>query len=234
MNLWQKVADAAVAATEAANGSLSAALQRLAGRDAEQREPQHDVRFTIALIALCAKVARSDGAVTHDEVEAFQRIVHIEPEDEAHVRRVFDLAKQDVAGFEEYARQVARLFANHLELRRDVLEGLFVIAAADSVLHENEEAFLETAGRLLQLEESERQHIRSLFIRGGTSPYQVLGLSPSASDAELKARHRKLVLEHHPDRMRGDGVPDELIVIAERKLAAINAAFDVIARERGL
>ncbi len=234
MNLWRKAADAATSATAAANGSFFNALRRLVGGGPNDGEPQNDVRFTIALIALCAKVARSDGAVTTDEVAAFRRIVDVQPDDEMHVRRVFDLAKQDIAGFEDYARQIGRLFSDHPELRRDVLEGLFVIAVADGVLHEKEDSFLTTAAGHLKLAVSDFSHIRSMFVAAGTSPYQVLGLEPSATDQELKARYRKLILEHHPDRMRGDGVPEELIVIAERKLAAINAAFDTLAKERGL
>lgn len=235
MTLWRKVADAATAATAAANGSFSAALRRLVGAGtAEDREPQNDVRFTIALIALCAKIARSDGAVTTDEVAAFRRIVTVDPEDETYVRRVFDLAKQDIAGFEDYAGQIGRLFSDHPELRRDVLEGLFVIAVADGVLHEKEDSFLTAAAGHLKLAVSDFSHIRSMFVVAGTSPYQVLGLEPSATDQELKKHYRKLILEHHPDRMRGDGVPEELIVIAERKMAAINAAYDTLAKERGL
>ena len=231
MNLWRKVADLAVSA--ASGSSLATALRRLTMRDGPI-QPDTDIRFTIALIALLAKMARSDGTVTSDEVEAFQRLVRVAPEDHANVRRVFDLARQDIAGFEDYARQIGLLFSDRIELRRDVLEGLFVIAAADGVLHEKEERFLDIVAGHLDVASSEVRHIRSMFVQDGDSPYEVLGLQPTSSDADLKSRHRQLVVEHHPDRMHGRGVPTELIVIAERKLAAINAAFDAIAKDRGL
>lgn len=235
MTLWSKVAEAAVTATEAANGSFSAALRRLVGDKSDgNRDPQNDVRFTIALIALCAKIARSDGAVTVDEVEAFRRLVDVAPEDEADVRRVFDLAKQDIAGFEEYARQIGRFFTDRTDLRRDVLEALCVVAAADGVLHEKEDRFLTIVASHLKLGDSELEHIRSLFLVGSTSPYQVLGLAPSATDQELKTAYRRLVIAHHPDRMRGDGLPEEMIGLADKKLAAINSAYDALAKERGL
>lgn len=227
------VSDTAAAAAGSAGSSLVLFFRRAGALASGSTRPATGVRFTIALIALCAKMARADGAVTFDEVEAFRRIVQVVQQDEASVRRVFDLAKQDTAGFEEYARQIGESFVAEPQLRRDVFEALFVIAAADGVLHEKEDRFLAIVAGHLNIGPSEVAHIRSLFVRGATSPYEVLGLSPAATDAELKARHRQLVLEHHPDRMIGRGLPREMIAVANRKLAAINAAFDTIARERG-
>ena len=222
-------------ATAARGGSLADILGQMtepAHKSAGQA--QTDVRFTIALIALCAKMARSDGIVTCDEVEAFRRIVHVPEAEEANVRRVFDLAKRDVLGFQAYARQIGKLFAGEPHLLRDVVEALCVIAAADGVLHEREDEFLRTAAACLGVPDSEMRYVRSLFVRDAASPYEVLELQPSASAAEIKARHRELVLAHHPDKLVGRGVPAEFVIVAEKRLAAINAAYDAIAKERGL
>jgi DnaJ like chaperone protein len=70
-------------------------------------------------------------------------------------------------------------------------------------------------------------------VRDAGNPYEILGLAPSASDAEIKARHRKLVVQVHPDRLSGRGEKIELIEAANRKLAAINAAYDTLRKERG-
>ena len=230
MTIWQKVVDAV--SSVARPESLAGALGHLGG--APGASPDADIRFTMALIALCAKMARSDGAVTHDEVEAFKRVVLVEEEDEPGVRRVFDLAKQDVAGYEEYARQIAGHFGGNRQLIRDVIEALCVVAAADGVLHEKEDAYLKVVARHFGLPDGELAYIRSLFVRDAAGPYEILGLTPAATDAEVRARHRALVLENHPDRLTGRGVPAEFVKVAERKLAAINAAFDAIAGERGL
>jgi DnaJ like chaperone protein len=64
--------------------------------------------------------------------------------------------------------------------------------------------------------------------------YTVLGLTRSVSDAELKKAWRALVREHHPDRLVAQGLPQEFVDKAGRRLAAINAAYDRIAAERGL
>ena len=238
MTIWQRVTTAAQKATT--SGPLSAVLHalsigaRVSNTDTPPHGPQHDVRFTIALIALCAKMARSDGAVTLDEVEAFKQIVVIPPGEAEHVRRLFDLAKKDIAGFESYARQISKLLDGEPQLRRDVLEALFVIAAADGVLHEKEDVFLTTVARHMHVPASELKFIRSLFVKDAATPYELLELTPAATPAEIKARHRELVLANHPDRLIGRGVPPEFVAIAEHKLAAINAAFDAIVRERGL
>ncbi|MEZ5849745.1 MAG: TerB family tellurite resistance protein [Hyphomicrobiaceae bacterium] len=233
MSIWAK----AVAAVSAGGwpGSVAAALSKLfTGDGADGTDPSTDVRFTIALIALCAKMARSDGFVTDDEVAAFERVIRVPAEEDANVRRLFDLAKQDVAGFEEHARRIGRLFVDRPDLKRDVIEALMVIAAADGVLHEREDWFVREAAKAVGVPESDMLYVRSLFVADLQNPYAVIGLTPGATNAEIRARHRKLVIENHPDKLIGHGVPAEFVAVAERKLAAINAAFDKIALERGL
>jgi DnaJ like chaperone protein len=71
-------------------------------------------------------------------------------------------------------------------------------------------------------------------VRDRDNPYDVLKLPPSASNTEIRAQYRKLVTDNHPDKLIGRGVPAEFVDLATRKLAAINAAYDSIAKERGL
>ena len=198
------------------------------------QSPVVTVKFTMAIIALSAKLAKSDGAVTRDEVEMFRRIMDVPPGEEGNVRRLFELAKQDVAGFEAYAEQIGRLLANDGALTRDVLDGLFAIAAADGVLHEREDEYLKRVSGHLGYTDSAYAHVRSLYFAAPMGPYEILGLAPAASDHDVKARQRQLIREHHPDRLQGMGCAKEHVARAERKLAHINAAFDIIAAERGL
>ena len=69
---------------------------------------------------------------------------------------------------------------------------------------------------------------------GGTDPYQVLGLSRDASDGDIKKTYRKLIRENHPDTLIAQGMPQEFIDVANEKMAAINAAYDRVEKERGL
>jgi DnaJ like chaperone protein len=213
-------------------GSVIGFLRGLASGGA-QADPQNSVAFTIGLIALSAKMAKSDGVVTSDEIDAFTKVMRVAPEDTERVRQVFDLAKQDVAGYDSYARQIADLLAGNRDVLLQVLEGLFVVAAADGVLHEREEEFLRSVSEIFAIPPTEFRYVRALFVRDAGNPYEILGIAPSASDADIKARHRKLVVQVHPDRLAGQGESYELIEAANRKLAAINAAFDTLRKERG-
>lgn len=205
-------------------------LEKLVGpTPARQR-----IAFTIALIALSAKLSKADGVAIKVEAEAFERCFAVPHDEIANVQRLFDLAKQDVAGFQAYADQISGHLQDDPALRRDVLECLFHVASADGILHSAEEAYLHDVSRRFGLGEAEFRQIKAEFVRDPASPYDVLGVKPSASDAQIKARHRQLVLDHHPDKLVGEGVPREFLAAAARALANINAAFDQIRKERGL
>ena len=104
MSIWVRIYEAL---TALANGEgLGTILDRLRADPG----PERSVGFTIAVIALGAKMAKADGEVTRDEVHTFRRIFEIPPGEEAHAAQVFNLARQDVAGFNVYARKVAALF----------------------------------------------------------------------------------------------------------------------------
>ena len=65
-------------------------------------------------------------------------------------------------------------------------------------------------------------------------PYAILGLPHDAEDAELKRQYRTLIRDHHPDRAMAQGLPEEFVELANEKMAAINAAYERIAKQRGL
>jgi DnaJ like chaperone protein len=216
-------------------------LMGLMGLDPNgQKTPAHQrAAFTIAFISLAAKMAKSDGRVVLSEAEIFKRLIIIDPKEIENAHRVFALASEDSAGFESYARQIARALAGEPRLLRDVFDGLFHIAAADGILHADEDAFLHTVADIFAIAPGEFRSIRAAFVHDPgcaltDSPYDVLGLDHQASDAEAKARHRDLVREHHPDSLLARGVPPEFHAAAGRKLAVINAAYDMVLRERGL
>ena len=134
MSIWSRIAEA-IAALRSGE-SLTAVFDRL------KTPPERSVAFAIAVIALGAKMAKADGLVTRDEVTAFREVFYIPRDEESNTARVYNLARQDVAGFEEYAVSIARMFdSTHITLC-DLLEGLFYIAVADGSYHPNENDFL--------------------------------------------------------------------------------------------
>jgi DnaJ like chaperone protein len=224
----------------ALGGPLGALAGALAGHFLVDREgalfgpaPKSWV-FTTGLVALSAKMARSDGVVTRDEVEAFRRIIKVEPDQLPQIEKLFDLAKQTTDGFEAYARQLAELFADEPALLEDVLDGLFLIAAADGAVHEAEHAYLADVAQIFGIGSARFAAIEARHMRRPDDPYLVIGADPSWSQEALKRHMRQLVSDHHPDRAMARGLPGEAVAIASARLAAINAAWDQIATQRGL
>ena len=115
-----------------------------------------------------------------------------------------------------------------------MLDGLFHIATADGAVHEGEERYLHAVAGIFGLDEAAFRRIAARHLRLTDDPYLVLGADASADPAALKAHYRRLVAENHPDRALARGLPPEAVAIATRRLAAINAAWDRIAAERGL
>jgi DnaJ like chaperone protein len=193
-------------------------------------DPRRRVTFTIAVIALGAKMARADGEVTRDEVAAFNEVFQVPSGEEAHLRVIFDLARRSTHGFASYARQVARLFADERAVLEDLLGGLFHIALADGALCTAEDAYLREVARIFGFDAADYARIRATH--GGPldvepeDPHAVLGVAPSASVEEIRVAYHKLVRETHPDALMAQGLPPELLARATARVARINAAHD--------
>lgn len=238
MSIWGKLAGAA--AGLAIGGPLGALVGGIAGhlmvdRGQTETEPDKQVAFTIGVIALGAKMAKADGKVTRDEVHAFKQVFHV-PETEAqNVARVFNLARQDVAGFEAYAKQLATLFKGDKAMLKNILEGLFHIAKADNSLHELEKNYLATVARHFGIKDAEfRYMLAGHSQEQAPSPYEVLGVSPDITNDKLRRHYRKLMVDNHPDKAMARGLPQEMIDIATSKIARFNHAYDEIQKERQL
>ena len=231
MSIWGRLAGAA--AGLAVGGPIGALVGGVADHLAIGGHHDKQVAFTVGVIALGAKMAKADGVVTKDEIEAFKDVFKIPKGEEHNVARIFNQAKQGTAGFEMYARQLGRLFHEDRELLTDVMDGLFHIAVADGQLLPSEDEFLSEVAKEFGFSAAEYMSIRSRHWRCELyDPYNVLHVSPLASDGELRSAYHRLVLENHPDRLIARGVPKEFIEIATKKLAAINAAYEEIKHAR--
>jgi len=225
MTLWTRI-NAAVAALRNGEG-LASVFDRL------KNPPERTVAFAIAIIALGAKIAKADGQVTRAEVAAFRDLFHIPPEEEANAARVYDLARQDVAGYPDYARRIAALFADRPELREEVLEGLFHIAMADGAYHDGEDAMLAEVARIFGLGERAFTRMRARFVpEAERDPWDVLGVAHDDPPAVVRAAWARLVRESHPDRLIAAGVPPEAVRLAEARLVAVNRAWEEINARR--
>lgn len=215
-------------------GALRNAFEQLWSKLRGEKSPaQSRTAFTVAVIMLAAKMSKADGVATDIEAAAFRQVYDVPEDERDNVCRLFRLASQDVAGYEAYARQIADQLADEPDVKVSVLECLFHIACADGILHPAENDFLAEVAHIFGISATEFQALRRSYVRDINGPFEILGLAPDATDAEIKARYRELVKRHHPDALIAKGVPPEFIVTAERRLAAITTAYEAIEKERG-
>lgn len=190
--------------------------------------------FSAAVVALAAKMAKADGVAVCLECETFERFFEPTPEELPRIRRLYNLASQDTAGFEMYAQSIARMLADEPDIKVNVLECLLLVACADGVLHPAEEDFLRRVGEIFGISCDRFRKIRARFVGDLSDPYHVLGVIPSASPQQIRARYLELVQRLHPDRLVASGAPAALVKAANVKLASINAAYEKIGGRRRL
>lgn len=239
MSIWGKISGAAAGAI--VGGPVGALVGAVAGHVLVDRPANSNalapadpgVAFTIAMIALSAKMAKADGTVTRDEIEVFDRLFRVPPSEKANVHRIFNLARRDTAGYEAYASQIAGIFRGNPAVLEDIMDGLFEIAKADGVFHPGEAAFLERVAEIFGFAPNEYRRIRASHFKDAADPYVILGVAFEAPEEEIRRTYRRLVRENHPDSLIARGVPEEFVKLATNKLASINGAFDVIEKERG-
>jgi DnaJ like chaperone protein len=194
-------------------------------------DPRDTVTFTIAMIALAAKLAKSDGRVKRSEIHAFREIFRIDPEQEEAVGRVFDLCRQDVAGYRDYARQIRRLFGRGAPVLEDIMDALFHIAVSDGGYHQEEDDYLEAVADIFGLDPRCMARLRARYVPEHWDPWSVLGIEHSADPEAIRTQYRDLVRQNHPDVLTAQGLPEEMVELANRRLADINRAYTELTRE---
>ena len=231
MSIWHHIGDAC----EAGAGAVSHVFEWLGAFSGTDPATRRQVAFSVALIALSAKMAKADGVVTCDEVKAFRPIFAVSESEARNVDRLFSLAQKDVAGFQAYARRIADLYGDDREALTDVVDGLFAIARADGAVHEAEYVYLERVAGIFGIDEAEFERIAARHVIGPEGdPYRILGVGRALALPDIRRAYLKLVAENHPDRLMARGLPQEALRLATERLAAINRAFERIERERAV
>lgn len=226
MSLWTRISEALSAL--ASGEGLGAMFDKL------RKPPELTVGFAIAVIALGAKMAKADGHVTRNEVTAFREVFAIPQADEKSAARVFNLAREDVAGFEVYAAKIAAMFHSDSAVLSDLMDGLFHIAVADGTYHPNENLFLERVAEIFGMSQREFAALRARNVPDAApDPYTVLGVDSTMALDDIRKVWRGLVRDTHPDRMMARGVPEEAIKLAQSRLIAINNAWEEIQTHHG-
>jgi len=208
--------------------------------------------FFETTFAVMGHVAKADGRVSEAEIEAARGIMarmRLDPGQVQQAIRLFNSGKHpDWPMQRELGRLREALGARHT-LRRAFLEIQMEAALADGQLNAARRDALWRVASSLDLGRVEMAQIEALlrFGRGsqarqpGASPqasaaeaYRVLGLEPQASDADIKLAYRRLMNQHHPDKLRARGMPESMIPVAETKTREIRSAWETLRAARGM
>lgn len=237
MSIWHMLLTGATGV--AVSGPLGALVRSFVARRAapelrrEKWQRRRQVAFTIAAIALAAKMARADGYASTEEFATFQRLFRVPESERENAERFYRMAQGSTAGFEAYADQAAKLLGEGSPVLEDLLEALMLIAATDGV-HPDEVTYLDQVAGRFGFSAADYARIKARHIEpSDDDPYVILGLDPGAPPAAVRAAYRSLVKAYHPDRHMADGTPPEFIRVAEHRMAAINGAYARIMKAGG-
>ena len=209
--------------------------------------------FFTATFSVMGHLAKADGRVTEDEIELARQTMDKMQLDETQKRtaiELFNSGKQDDFPLEEVLEQLKRECHRRVNLIQMFLEIQIATALADGDLHPAEQQVLIVVAESLGI--SRRQFERLLamvvaqqrFSRAGggreapvaresiSEAYQLLGVTPEATDAEVKKSYRRLMSQHHPDKLVSKGLPEEMMKIATEKTREIKAAYEMIKKSR--
>ncbi|MDJ0387415.1 TerB family tellurite resistance protein [Roseomonas sp. E05] len=200
------------------------------------RITNRDQLFSIGVIVLSAKLAKTDGAVKREEINAFKRAFRIPTENQREVGLLFDKAREDAGGYEPFANRMGEVFADNRAMLEEVMTALHHIARADGPLTRSEATFLAKVRKSFRLDApgGPQARVPPLSMTREADPYTVLGIAASATDEEVRLAWRRLIREHHPDSLAARGGSPEQLRRASARMAEINAAWDRVKRERDL
>lgn len=197
--------------------------------------------FQVAFFGCLAKMARADGKITKEEIEAVEMIMKRfgyagAMRDQAV--SIFRKAKDDPHSAADYIDQLAGVIQFNHQIALTFISALHAVASADGEIHPNEHEILLQAERAFRLRPGTVDAMLGGF-RGNTASaldaaYKVLEVSPETTDAEIKKVYRAKCMEYHPDKLASQGLPDEFMSYAHDQLAKVNEAYDIIKKERNL
>ncbi len=227
MSIWKRVGE--VIRVLVSSNSLSDIFQNLS------TAPEKKIGFTIAVIALSAKMAKADGIVTREEVDAFKQIFEIPKGQERHVSQVYNLARKDVAGYEIYAKQISKMLFKKKALLENLIEGLLFISMSDGTYHPMEDKFINNVAFIFTISKDRLDSLKSLYTQETKdTPYRILKVSPNDEIDVIRRQWKKLVIENHPDKVIAKGLPREAVKLANARLSKINLAWEKIKNNVGL
>lgn len=214
-----------------------------AGDDAFRRRAYEGQRnsFLFALLVLASYIIKADGRVMHSEMELVRGFLRANfgeaavSQGDGILRRLFDEQKtQGAYNFKRTVADCCRQIAANMDYsqRLQLLNFLVLISQADGSVHEDEITALKECAAWMRMSQADVDSMLNLRSDSLDDAYKVLGVSPSATDDEVRRAYRKLALQHHPDRVAALG--EDIRRAAEKKFQKINEAKERIYKARGI
>ena len=208
-------------------GKISRARSGATGNFGTFAQPQQI--FALSLIVLSAKLSKADGQVSKEELVAVRDKLKIPENEIENVGKIFNKAKEESAGYEPYAKQIAQIYKNNPNVLEEVINILFYIAEADGNVSQSELNMIQHIAQIFNLNQSQFNSIReSRKSSDKLNPYIVLESKPEDDLQTIRKKYLKLSKEHHPDLLMNKGVPQEVIEESKKKMRTINLAWDQI------
>ena len=201
--------------------------------------------FFTTTFSVMGHIAKADGQVTSDEISAARSIMHqmqLSAEQRKAAMQLFTEGKKNDFPLHDVLLQFRRECHRRRNLLQMFLEIQIATAMADGHVHPDEKRIIHTIGELLGFSRADIEHLFR-FTGSSQAPashrqslseaYGILGINKNASDAEVKKAYRRLMSQHHPDKLIAKGLPEEMIKLATEKTQVIKAAYEHIRKSRG-
>lgn len=255
MSWWGKVAGGAFGFM--LGGPIGAALGAVLGHQFDKGvggaarislndQEQVQAAFFTATFSVMGHIAKADGRVSRSEIELAERVMtqmRLKGEQRRAAIELFNGGKQDDFSVNEVLDQLRQVAHRNRNLLRIFLEIQIQAAMADGVVDDAEYRALEHIANRLGFDRAQIRRLLDMLQSGGTRPggrtgpsiedaYRTLGVSEHDSDEDIKKAYRRLMSQHHPDKLVSKGLPEEMMQVAKEKTQAIQAAYDRVKESR--
>lgn len=207
--------------------------------------------FFTATFSVMGHIAKVDGHVAAAEISLAENVMAhmgLSPEQRKTAINLFDAGKQPDFPLDDVLDQFRRECHHRHTLMQMFLQIQLQAAFADGRLDESEQRVLQHVFARLGFSREEYEHLLHMM-RGAwhyeearrdrraprprlDDAYAVLGVSENASDEEIRKAYRRLMSQHHPDKLVAKGLPEEMMALAKEKVQDVNRAYDQIREAR--
>lgn len=206
--------------------------------------------FLETVFILMGKLAKADGQISQDEIDHIEQFIQklgMKAEHRAQAIAWFKKGADPAFEIEPTYRRFMSVCGNTRDLKQVLLVYLIVIALADGHFHPAEEALLTEIASHLGYDQAAFKQLMDMVLnqsRFGSQQahpaealdeaYKALGVAKDSTDQEIKRAYRKLMSQYHPDKLMGQGVPEDMIAVATEQAKEIQLAYDLVKKSRNI